>query len=95
MVQMLVGFGDPALQDLTDPPGDLCELPAGHWPMLSLPAEPAQVLLRAAAGEGCRLVAHGSAQPPAHLRPFLPDVPEGLRERTGGWAMLLVAAAPG
>ncbi|WP_405392979.1 dienelactone hydrolase family protein [Streptomyces sp. NBC_01102] len=82
MVQMLVGFGDPALRALTDPGVTFFELPTGHWPMLSLPTELARVLLRAAAGEGHRLVAPGSAEPPAHLRPFLLDVPEVPRERT-------------
>lgn len=50
LIQMRVGFGDPALQVLTDPRVTFFELPTGHWPMLSLPAELADVLLRAAAG---------------------------------------------
>ncbi|MEV7399709.1 alpha/beta hydrolase [Streptomyces sp. NPDC091267] len=83
MVQMRVGFGEPALQVLADPRVSFFELPTGHWPMLSLPAELAEVLLRAAAGEGHRLVPPGAAEPPAHLRPFLLDVPEVPRERTG------------
>ncbi|MFD9498169.1 alpha/beta fold hydrolase [Streptomyces sp. NPDC060035] len=83
LIQMRVGFGDPALQALTDPRVTFFELPTGHWPMLSLPAELAEVLLRAAAGEGHRLVAAGSTEPPAHLRPFLLEVPELPRERTG------------
>lgn len=83
MVQMRVGFGDPALQALTEPGVTFFELPTGHWPMLSLPDELADVLLRAAAGEGRRLVAPGSAEPPAHVRPFLLDVPAIPRERTG------------
>ncbi|AKZ60011.1 hypothetical protein SAM23877_6966 [Streptomyces ambofaciens ATCC 23877] len=82
-VQMLVGFGDPALQALTDPRVTFFELPTGHWPMLSRPAELADVLLRAAAGEGHRLVPADAAAPPAHLRPFLLDVPEAPRERHG------------
>ncbi|WP_329205800.1 alpha/beta hydrolase [Streptomyces sp. NBC_00683] len=83
LIQMRVGFGDPALQALTDPRVTFFELPTGHWPMLSLPAELADVLLRAAAGGGHRLVPPGSAEPPAHLRPFLLDVPDVPRERTG------------
>ncbi|MET7369958.1 alpha/beta hydrolase [Streptomyces sp. NPDC005566] len=83
LIQMRVGFGDPALQALTDPGVTFFELPTGHWPMLSLPAELADVLLRAAAGGGHRLVPPGPAEPPAHLRPFLLDVPDLPRERRG------------
>ncbi|MFE2020452.1 alpha/beta fold hydrolase [Streptomyces sp. NPDC059499] len=83
LVQMRVGFGDPALQVLTEPRVTFFELPTGHWPMLSLPAELADVLMRAAAGGGHRLVPPGSAEQPAHLRPFLLDVPDIPRERTG------------
>ncbi|MEV5121283.1 alpha/beta fold hydrolase [Streptomyces decoyicus] len=83
MVQMRVGFGDPALQALTDPRVTFFELPTGHWPMLSCPAELAEVLLRAAAGEGHRLEPADAAELPAHLRPFLLDLPELPRERTG------------
>ncbi|MFF8798147.1 alpha/beta hydrolase [Streptomyces globisporus] len=83
MVQLRVGVGDPALQALTDPRVTFFELPTGHWPMLSCPAELAEVLLRAAAGEGHRLEPAGAAEPPVHLRPFLLDVPEVPRERAG------------
>ncbi|BDH12691.1 alpha/beta hydrolase [Streptomyces hygroscopicus] len=83
LVQMQVGFGDPALQALTGPRVTFFELPTGHWPMLSCPAELAEVLLRAAAGEGHRLEPADAAEPPAHLRPFLLDLPELPRERTG------------
>ncbi|GAU65909.1 hypothetical protein SSP35_02_02780 [Streptomyces sp. NBRC 110611] len=82
MVQLQVGFGDPALQALTAPGVTFFDLPTGHWPMLSCPAELAEVLLRAAAGEGHRLEPAGAAEPPSHLRPFLLDVPELPRERT-------------
>ncbi|MFG3155296.1 alpha/beta fold hydrolase [Streptomyces sp. NPDC048219] len=82
MVQMLVGFGDPALRALVDPRVTFFELPTGHWPMLSCPAELADVLLRAAAGEGHRLEAADVAEPPVR-RPFLLDLPEVPRERTG------------
>ncbi|MFI6859559.1 alpha/beta fold hydrolase [Streptomyces sp. NPDC050421] len=83
LVQQRVDFGDPVLLPLADPRVSFFELPTGHWPMLSLPAELADVLLRAAADEGHHLVAPGSAEPPAHLRPFLLDVPELPRERNG------------
>lgn len=83
MVQQRVDFGDPALLPLAGPQVSFFELPTGHWPMLSLPAELAGVLLRAAAGEGHHLVPPGSGEPPVHLRPFVVDVPELPRERTG------------
>ncbi|WP_149182764.1 alpha/beta fold hydrolase [Streptomyces sp. TRM49041] len=82
MVQALVGMGDPHLQALTDPSVTFFELHTGHWPMLSTPDELADVLLRAAAGEGHRLATAGD-EPPPHLRPFLLDVPERRRERVG------------
>jgi pimeloyl-ACP methyl ester carboxylesterase len=55
LVQRLVDFGDPVSAALADPRVTFFELPTGHWPMLSCPAELADVLLRAAAGEGHRL----------------------------------------
>ncbi|MET7617975.1 alpha/beta fold hydrolase [Streptomyces sp. NPDC005408] len=82
MVEALVGLGDPRLQALTDPRVSFFELDTGHWPMLSTPDELAGVLLRAAAGEGHRLAA-AVREEPAHLRPFLMDVPERPRERVG------------
>ncbi|MFE9836653.1 alpha/beta fold hydrolase [Streptomyces sp. NPDC005551] len=92
LVQMQVDFGDPALQALTGPGVTFFELPTGHWPMLSCPAELAGVLLRAAAGEGHRLKASGPAETPAHLRPFLLDVPELPRERAGNIDLYLPGA---
>ncbi|MEU7407649.1 alpha/beta hydrolase, partial [Streptomyces sp. NPDC044948] len=83
MVQMLVGFGDPALQALLDPRVTFFELPTGHWPMLSRPDELTDVLLRAAAGEGHRLEPAGKGATPPHLRPFPLQVPEVPRERHG------------
>ncbi|POX48088.1 alpha/beta hydrolase [Streptomyces sp. Ru71] len=83
LVQRLVDFGDPALKALTDPAVTFFELPTGHWPMLSCPAGLAEVLLRAAAGEGRRLRPAGTGEPPAHLRPFPLDVPELPRNRRG------------
>ncbi|MEU9094685.1 alpha/beta fold hydrolase [Streptomyces sp. NPDC048428] len=83
MVQRRVDLGDPVFLALAGPQVSFFELPTGHWPMLSVPAELARVLVRAAAGEGHRLVPPGSAEPPAHLRPFLLDVPECPRDRIG------------
>ncbi|MEU0069853.1 dienelactone hydrolase family protein [Streptomyces sp. NPDC006332] len=83
LVQQLVDLGDPALAPLTDPQVTFFELPTGHWPMLSCPAELADVLLRAAAGEGRRLRPVGAGAPPIHLRPFPLDVPELPRDRSG------------
>ncbi|MFF3412233.1 alpha/beta fold hydrolase [Streptomyces sp. NPDC002742] len=82
MVEGLVGLGDPRFQVLAEPRVSFFELDTGHWPMLSRPGEVADVLLRAAAGEGHRVTAAVREQP-AHLRPFLIDVPERHRERIG------------
>ncbi|MCX5001214.1 alpha/beta hydrolase [Streptomyces sp. NBC_00638] len=82
MVEGLVGLGDSRFQALTDPRVSFFELHTGHWPMLSRADEVAEVLLRAAAGEGHRVAATVSERP-AHLRPFLLDVPERPRERVG------------
>lgn len=82
MVEALVGMGDPRFQVLTDPRVSFFELDTGHWPMLSCPDEVAETLVRAAAGEGHRVTAKVNEQP-AHLRPFLMDVPERPRERVG------------
>ncbi|MFF1926124.1 alpha/beta fold hydrolase [Streptomyces sp. NPDC058221] len=83
MVQRGVDLGDPVAQSLADPWVTFFELPTGHWPMLSLPAELTEVLLRAAAGGGHRLVPAGEGEQPAHLRPFVLDVPDIPRERNG------------
>ncbi|OQR64528.1 alpha/beta hydrolase [Streptomyces maremycinicus] len=84
LVQRLVDFGDPSsAAALTEPRVTFFELPTGHWPMLSSPAELADVLLRAAAGEGHRLRPAGAGTPPAHLRPFPFDLPEPSRDRRG------------
>ncbi|MGW8885784.1 alpha/beta hydrolase [Streptomyces sp. NPDC055749] len=82
LVESVVGFGDPRFQGLTRPGVTFFELATGHWPMLSVPGELARVLVRAAAGEGHRIAA-GVTEQPVHLRPFLLDVPERPRERTG------------
>ncbi|MEV0981673.1 alpha/beta fold hydrolase [Streptomyces sp. NPDC049915] len=83
MVQRLVDFGDPALQALADPRVSFFELPTGHWPMLSSPAELSEALLGAAAGEGRRLRPAGTGELPSHLRPFPLQVPELPRETQG------------
>ncbi|WP_328862363.1 alpha/beta fold hydrolase [Streptomyces sp. NBC_00306] len=95
LVRMLVGMGDPALQVLTAPGVTFFELPTGHWPMLSCPAELADVLRKAAAGEGDRLEPADATEPPAHLRPFLLDVPELPRERIGNVDLYPPAHAEG
>ncbi|MFF8035783.1 alpha/beta hydrolase [Streptomyces sp. NPDC016626] len=82
-VQRLVDFDDPAMAFLAEPRFSFFELPTGHWPMLSCPAELADVLLRATAGEGHRLRPVGAGALPAHLRPFPLDVPELSRDRKG------------
>ncbi|MGW1504275.1 alpha/beta hydrolase [Streptomyces mirabilis] len=82
MVEALVGLGDPRFQVLTDPRVSFFELDTGHWPMLSRPDEVAETLMRAAVGEGHRVAAKVNEQP-AHLRPFLMEVPERPRERVG------------
>ncbi|MEV5444703.1 alpha/beta hydrolase [Streptomyces sp. NPDC052644] len=95
LVQSLVALGDPRLQVLTEPQVTFHELPTGHWPMLSAPGELADALLDAAAGRGHRLTPAGT-EPPAHLRPFLLDVPERPRERHGAVDLYVPdAAAPG
>ncbi|MCM2576667.1 S9 family peptidase [Streptomyces meridianus] len=82
MVEARLRFGDPALRELADRGVRLLEIGTGHWPMLSCPDELAELLLRAADGEGRRL--DGVAgEIPGHLRPFLLDVPQRRRERTG------------
>ncbi|MEV6881578.1 alpha/beta hydrolase [Streptomyces sp. NPDC051135] len=92
LVQMLVGLGDPALRPLTDPGVSFFELPTGHWPMLSCPAELTDVLLRAAAGEGHRLEPVDDVAGPAHLKPFLMDTPDVPRERHGNVDLYLPEA---
>ncbi|WP_052863147.1 alpha/beta hydrolase [Streptomyces niger] len=82
MVEQVLRMGDPRLLALVDPRVTFFELATGHWPMLSAPAELAEVLRRAATGEGHRLSAPAPEQP-AHLRPFLLDATERPRERVG------------
>ncbi|WP_363325531.1 alpha/beta hydrolase [uncultured Streptomyces sp.] len=79
LVENLLAMGEPLFQSFTDPRVTFFELPTGHWPMLSMPEELATVLLRAAAGEGHRI----EARRPPHLNPFLFEVSERERERSG------------
>ncbi|MEX0173337.1 dienelactone hydrolase family protein [Streptomyces sp. LMG1-1-1.1] len=84
MVEMLVASGPPQFRALADDRVRFFELATGHWPMLSAPGELADVLLRAAAGEGHRVTApEGAHAQPSHLLPFLMDLPEVPRERRG------------
>ncbi|MBM9507726.1 alpha/beta hydrolase [Actinacidiphila acididurans] len=78
-VEAMIAMGDPHLAQLTAPGVTFFELPTGHWPMLSAPADLVRVLLSAAAGEGHRI----TRRRPTHLRPFLLDVPDLPRERRG------------
>lgn len=81
VVEAMVGLGDPAFRRLADPGVTFFELDTGHWPMLSAPRELVDVLFRAVAGKGHRVAA--VREQPTHLRPFLMDVEERPRERTG------------
>ncbi|MFE4414627.1 alpha/beta hydrolase [Streptomyces sp. NPDC056821] len=80
-VEALVRSGPPQFRKLADPQVGFFELATGHWPMLSCPDELAEALLRAAAGEGRRLIAPEGE--PSFLRPFLLEVPERPRVRNG------------
>ncbi|MFJ8887740.1 alpha/beta fold hydrolase [Streptomyces sp. NPDC102402] len=95
MVQARADLGEPTLRALADARVAFFELPTGHWPMLSGPAELAVTLLKAAAGEGRRLTPVDAARPPAHLRPFLLEVPEVPRERTGRVDLYVPPSAQG
>lgn len=92
-VQGRADLGEPTLRALADARVPFFELPTGHWPMLSTPTELAVTLLKAAAGEGHRLAPVDGARPPAHLRPFLLEVPEVPRVRTGEVDLYLPSAA--
>ncbi|HET6860319.1 MAG TPA: alpha/beta hydrolase, partial [Streptomyces sp.] len=89
MLQIAVDLGDLAVRALADTEVAFFELPTGHWPMLSCPTELAEVLPEAASGGGHRLAPADAARPPAHLQPFLLDVPERPRERTGNTDLYL------
>ncbi|MGV9266431.1 alpha/beta hydrolase [Kitasatospora sp. NPDC003701] len=79
----LMSLGMPQLKALADPRVGFFDLDTGHWPMLSRPDDLADILLRAAAGEGHRLTAPAVDEQPGYLRPFALDVPEQARERVG------------
>ncbi|GGY77411.1 esterase [Streptomyces omiyaensis] len=82
VVEMLVRTGPPRLRKLAGPGYAFLELAAGHWPMLSHPDALADLLLRAAAGEGRRL-GLGEEQPSYERQEFLLETPEVPRERHG------------
>jgi pimeloyl-ACP methyl ester carboxylesterase len=65
LAQTLVDSGEPHFQVLADPRVGFFDLETGHWPMLSRPEQLADVLLRAAAGEGRRLIAAPERAPAA------------------------------
>ncbi|MER6132940.1 alpha/beta hydrolase [Streptomyces sp. NPDC001815] len=81
LVEALVRTGPPQFLKLADPRVGFFELATGHWPMLSCPDELAEVLLRAAAGEGRRLTVPEDESP--FLGSFLLDAPERRRVRNG------------
>ncbi|MFF2231099.1 alpha/beta hydrolase [Streptomyces anulatus] len=89
VLQILVDVGDPVVRSLAEARVPFFELPTGHWPMLSCPAALAGALIEAAAGGGHRLAVADAARTPAHLRPFLLDVPERPRERAGNTDLYL------
>ncbi|MFG2142688.1 alpha/beta hydrolase [Streptomyces sp. NPDC048696] len=80
MIQNLANLGHTAFQALADAQVSFFELPTGHWPMLSCPAELTGALLAAADGQGHRLSA-ASAEGSTHLRPFALEVGDIPRER--------------
>ncbi|MFD8014647.1 alpha/beta fold hydrolase [Streptomyces sp. NPDC058955] len=82
VVEMLVRTGPPHLRKLAGPGYAFLELPAGHWPMLSHPAELADLLVRAAAGEGRRLTLDDD-QPAYEEVEFLLETEEFPYERHG------------
>ncbi|HWU05849.1 MAG TPA: dienelactone hydrolase family protein [Streptomyces sp.] len=92
MVQARADFGEPTLRALVDPRVTFFELPTGHWPMLSSPAALAVTLLKAVAGEGRRLTPVDDA---ARVQPFLLEVPELPRERSGTIDLYVPPAARG
>ncbi|MGW6962982.1 alpha/beta hydrolase [Streptomyces zaomyceticus] len=84
VVRLLVESGPPRFRALADDRMRYFDLGTGHWPMLSAPQELAELLRRAAAGEGHRVtVPEAAEERPAHLLPFLLDTPEVPRERHG------------
>ncbi|MDX2295065.1 MULTISPECIES: dienelactone hydrolase family protein [Streptomyces] len=82
MVEMLVRTGPTHLRKLAGPGYAFFDLPAGHWPMLSHPAELAGLLVRAAAGEGRRLTPDDD-QPAYEEVEFLLETREFPYERLG------------
>ncbi|MBV6701619.1 alpha/beta hydrolase [Kitasatospora aureofaciens] len=75
-IEAIVGSGMPQFRFLADPRVGFFDLDTGHWPMLSRPDELADVLLRAAAGEGHRIAPPPATEMPAFVRPHILDTPE-------------------
>ncbi|MFJ8127972.1 alpha/beta hydrolase [Streptomyces hydrogenans] len=81
-VEMLVRSGPAQFRERIGPRFGFFELPTGHWPMLSRPAELADVLLRAAAGGGHHFE-QTDEHPSYETADFLLDPPVVPRERHG------------
>ncbi|MEV7601176.1 alpha/beta hydrolase [Kitasatospora sp. NPDC089797] len=75
-VEAMVHSGLERLRFLADPRVGFFDLDTGHWPMLSCPRELADVLLRAAAGEGRRIAPPPAAVAGAFTRASVLDPPE-------------------
>ncbi|MFE2409799.1 alpha/beta hydrolase [Kitasatospora sp. NPDC059408] len=75
-VEAMVRTGMPQFRFLADPRVGFFDLDTGHWPMLSRPEELADLLLRAAAGEGHRIAPPPAAEAPVFSRPHVLDTPE-------------------
>ncbi|MGW4049702.1 alpha/beta hydrolase [Streptomyces sp. NPDC004779] len=82
VVEMLVRTGPPRFRKLAGPGYAFLELPSGHWPMLTHPAELADTLLRAAAGKGRRITL-GEERPSYEEREFLLETTAYPYERDG------------
>ncbi|MYS10032.1 alpha/beta hydrolase [Streptomyces sp. SID6041] len=82
VVEMLVRTGPPRFRKLSGSGWVFWELPSGHWPMLTHPAELADILVRAAAGEGRRITL-GEDRPSYEEQEFLLDTQEHPYERHG------------
>ncbi|MGW2249284.1 alpha/beta hydrolase [Kitasatospora sp. NPDC001660] len=96
-VEAIVRTGMPQFRFLADPRVGFFDLDTGHWPMLSQPDELADVLLRAAAGEGHRIVLPPAAETPAFTGPHVLDtaehpLPDCAHERTGNLDLYLPEA---
>ncbi|MFJ9606470.1 alpha/beta fold hydrolase [Kitasatospora sp. NPDC101176] len=96
-VEAMVATGMPQFRPLADPRVTFFDLDTGHWPMLSRADDLADVLLRAAAGEGHRISPPDTDGTPAFHRPHVLDTPEHPlpdcpRERIGNLDLYLPRA---